>query len=529
MQWFRNLRTSVKLISAFLLVSVLTVTVGYFGLNGLKKTNGLLDGMYSNNLKPVTYVSDALSTYQRIRINIRDMNTTDVRAEKDEKAEKINGFMSRIEEGIQKYKDTELTEQEEQLLGQFPVVWQEYLAVLEEAKELAYAEEAGPFNVLLMGDLTVSGNKVSGLFDELMQVNTTLANQRFQEGIEQYDKTRWVLIICTLVAVVFSIALGIIISRMISVPLGRVVKLVGKVESGDLTETTKVTSKDEIGQLTGSVNSMVLSLRSTVEGVMLSAENVASASQQISASTEEVAAGSEEQANATQSIHELFGELTSAMYSVAKTAEQASELAGETMSIARQGGDVIKASVDGMNVINEQVVKLEQDSNQIGEIIDVIDDIAEQTNLLALNAAIEAARAGDQGRGFAVVADEVRKLAERSGEATKQITLIIKGMQENTRNSVKAAHEGAALSGQTGEAFDRIISKVNESVDRVNEIAAASEQQAAQSTEVLTAVQSISAVTEEAASSSEETAATARSLADLAEELNQVIFKFKVK
>jgi methyl-accepting chemotaxis protein len=182
-----------------------------------------------------------------------------------------------------------------------------------------------------------------------------------------------------------------------------------------------------------------------------------------------------------------------------------------------------------MKRVNQQMSKLEKDSKQIGDIIEVIDDIAEQTNLLALNAAIEAARAGDQGRGFAVVADEVRKLAERSGEATKQITTIIKDMQENTQQSVKAVGDSVLSSQKTGETFENILTMVNESADKVSEIAAASEEQASQSSEVLAAIENISAGTEEAAAASEETAATAQSLAQLAEELNEAVEVFKIK
>jgi methyl-accepting chemotaxis protein len=307
-----------------------------------------------------------------------------------------------------------------------------------------------------------------------------------------------------------------------------VVQLVGKVANGDLSETSDIDTKDEIGLLAVSVNDMVLNLRKTVGGILVSAESVSAASQQISASTEEIASGSMSQANAAQTMNELFRELSLAINSVARSAEQASELSNQTMSIAQDGGKVVQISIDGMTRVNDQMSRLEEDSNKIGEIIEVIDDIAEQTNLLALNAAIEAARAGDQGRGFAVVADEVRKLAERSGEATKQITKIIKGMQDNTAQSVKAVEDGVVASQKTGEAFEQIMTMVNETAHKVTEIAAASEEQAAQSSEVLGSIESISAATEEAAASSEETASTAQSLAQLAEELNNSVSIFKI-
>lgn len=337
----------------------------------------------------------------------------------------------------------------------------------------------------------------------------------------------------TTIATPFIIAiLGVLFALMtasyISRPVNQIVILAKKISTGDLTSRLNVTSKDEIGQLTQAMNEMVDNMKELIGKVAHNATSVAAASQQISASTEEIASGSNSQANAAQIINELFNELSTAINAVARSAEQASELSSRTMDIAQDGGKVINSSIQGMNHVNEQMSRLAEDSNKIGEIIEVIDDIADQTNLLALNAAIEAARAGDQGRGFAVVADEVRKLAERSSEATKQITSIIRGMQDNTQQSVRAVLEGVKSSQQTGQSFESIISMVNENGHKITEIAAASEEQAAQSSEVMSSIEGISAATEEAAASSEETAATAQSLAILAEELNNAISTFKI-
>ncbi|MDQ1911404.1 methyl-accepting chemotaxis protein [Paenibacillus sp. GD4] len=270
---------------------------------------------------------------------------------------------------------------------------------------------------------------------------------------------------------------------------------------------------------------MLNNLRSVIRTVMASAQNVSASAQQISASTEEIASGANDQSQSAQHMTELITELSIAINSVAENAEQAAEFSSQTVSIAKEGGEAVRNSITGMDQVSRQMSKLEQDSATIGDIIEVIDEIADQTNLLALNAAIEAARAGEHGRGFAVVADEVRKLAERSREATKQISGIIKGMQHNTELSVLAVKEGVALSQMTGESFERIIAKLNETASKVVEIAAACEEQAAQSGDVLRSVESISAVTEETAASVEENSATSQSLAQMAEALSESIAK----
>lgn len=525
MQWFKNMKTSVKLTSSFVFIAVLTAAVGLFGLNSVEKMNSALDGMYKDNVRPIQNVTDSSITFQRIRLNMNYLVSADNETERAEVESSITDFLARIENNLGQYDKTHASSEEAALIEKFPDLWKEYKQYATEAMDLT---DKMALYELINGEFKDAGDKVSTLFDEMVAINVELAQQKSQEGAATFENARLVLFSVIMAALLLAVGLGLVISRMISSPLSSAVKLVSKVADGDLSETMEYKAKDEIGKLVESVSSMIISLRATVTGVIERAEGVSAAAQQISASTEEVASGSADQANATHSINELFGELTTAMHSVAKIAEQAAELSGETMEIAAKGGEVIRASVEGMDQVNQQVIRLEEDSNKIGEIIEVIDDIAEQTNLLALNAAIEAARAGDQGRGFAVVADEVRKLAERSSEATKQITDIIKGMQLNTRNSVKAVGDGVSLSRETGEAFQRIILKVNESVDKVTEIAAASEEQAAQSSEVLLAVQSISAVSEESAASSEETASTAQSLAMLAEELNQIVSKFKV-
>lgn len=373
-------------------------------------------------------------------------------------------------------------------------------------------------------------DKITQAAKNLIQLQQDVLDKGNEDNSKKVNSTLFWLLTLSILAVIAGIGVAFYISRQISLPIMEVAKSAERIANGDLTgDSLSIKNRDEIGDMAIAFNKMSASITAIISTVLISSQNLSAAAQQISASTEEIASGSANQASSAQTIHELFRELSVAITSVANGAEQAAELSNNTMDLAQEGGKVLRSSIEGMNLANEQMARLEEDSNKIGEIIEVIDDIADQTNLLALNAAIEAARAGDQGRGFAVVADEVRKLAERSSEATKQITAIIKGMQKNTLLSISAVNQGVVSSQKTGESFESIVYMVNDSANKVSEIAAASEQQAAQTSEVLLSIESISAATEEAAASSEETASAAQSLAMLAEELNIAVEMFKIK
>ncbi|GGG08444.1 methyl-accepting chemotaxis protein [Paenibacillus abyssi] len=529
MKWFYNLKTAVKLISAFLTIAALLVFVGFYGLSNMQKINDGLAATYNDRLVPITQLANAQVMYQQIRVNIRDMNFVAVTPEQKNTYElNIQQLKAEIESEMGSLENANVNEQTQDLLDQFGPAWQAYNEYLDAAMASAHAGDTEEY-LRIAPDFRKAGDNAENILKDMITVNVTTAEQAYEEANAMFSKSQTITVIIIIGALLISIGFGYFISQIIARPLNRVVGLVNNVANGDLRETIHIDSKDEIGQLAGSINNMIQSLRNTVSGILASSENVAAAAQQISASTEEIASGSNSQASDAQTMSELFTELSTAINSVARNAEEAAELSNNTLGIAQDGGVVVRSSIDGMNQVSQQMAKLEDDSNKIGEIIEVIDDIAEQTNLLALNAAIEAARAGEKGRGFAVVADEVRKLAERSSEATKQITAIIKGMQQNTETTVKAVGEGVASTKMTGESFDRIISMINDSTSKVAEIAAASEQQAAQSSEVLVSIESISATTEESAASSEQTAATAQSLAGLAEELNTAVSSFRIK
>jgi len=234
-------------------------------------------------------------------------------------------------------------------------------------------------------------------------------------------------------------------------PIKEASQVLGIMATGDLTARMLGDYRGDLAKLKQDINMLADSLSGLIQQVNELVDNTASSATEISATAEGLAAASQEQSAQADEVASAVEEMSRTITENAMAANRAAEVAKENGRIASEGDQVVSQTVNKMRDIAkvvknsaENIEKLGESSKQIGEIISVIDDIADQTNLLALNAAIEAARAGEQGRGFAVVADEVRKLAERTTEATKQIAIMIKGIQSETEAAVLAMNKGTA-------------------------------------------------------------------------------------
>jgi methyl-accepting chemotaxis protein len=313
-----------------------------------------------------------------------------------------------------------------------------------------------------------------------------------------------------------------------------------RIAANDL--TVQVTPKSEKDVLGNAFKTMTANLTTMIRQLTDNSTQLVSAATEIASSSEQMARGSQEQTGQTSQVSSAVEEMTATIVESSKNAGEAAGQAKEAANAARAGNQVVTQTIEGMNriaqVVQESaktVQELAKSSDKIGEIIGVIDDIADQTNLLALNAAIEAARAGEQGRGFAVVADEVRKLAERTGKATKEITDMIKGIQNDTKGAVTSmeqgineVQQGRDLADKAGESLNQIAGFAQKVMDMVQQIATAAEEQSAASEQIARSVEGIARVTKENATGVEQSAAAAEQLNRQADGLQKMVSRFKV-
>ncbi|WP_031388597.1 methyl-accepting chemotaxis protein [Desulfonatronum thiodismutans] len=373
---------------------------------------------------------------------------------------------------------------------------------------------------------------------------------------------------------------ALLISRVITGPIRRLMAYAEAVAQGDLQARSGINQMDEIGRLNLNIQTMVQSLiekmkeaehqselarqetekaqvatqeaeearaqaetakrdgmlqaATNIEGVV---ERMTSASEELSAQVEEASRGAEEQKSRTGETATAMEEMNATVLEVAKNASQAAEASDQARTKAVDGAKVVSDSVKAINTVQAQAQdmknnldQLGRQAEQIGRIMTVIEDIADQTNLLALNAAIEAARAGDAGRGFAVVADEVRKLAEKTMNATKEVGEAISAIQQGTQanirgmdQSVAAIGDATKLANQSGDALREILALSEQAADQVRSIATAAEQQSATSEEINRGVEDINRISSETSEVMNQSAQAISELAQQAVELQKLV------
>jgi methyl-accepting chemotaxis protein len=374
-------------------------------------------------------------------------------------------------------------------------------------------------------------------------IHTKLGMESASAATAASNCAMWISTGITLLIVLLCALIGTVLTQVIAPRLAHVMSALEDLAAKDLTAYVEVTGSDEIGRVGEAFNASVASMRSVLVSVAQAADTLSAATTEMSARAVQSAGNAQTQSSKTNQIAAAAQEMTATIGEISHNAESAASASRESAETADQGGAVMQAAAVTMekiagatSTVSEKMTSLAHRSEEIGKVVNVIQEISEQTNLLALNAAIEAARAGEHGRGFAVVAGEVRRLAERTKSATEEIAGTIRSIQEGTRETLQVMQESRSAvetgMGETAHArqsLEAIIESSKKVENQIHLIATAATEQTSASGEISESAGHISQLSVENAQGAEEAVEALKNLASLASDLDGMIRQFRLE
>lgn len=464
-----SLKLRTKLLAGFIAVAVIGTVIGIVGIVNMRAIEKADTLLYEKMTIPISNLLMITESFQRARINVRELLDTVDKDERQKISKVINDLSERIVENINAFEKTILTEEGRKEYNKFEETRKVYRGHLDNIILLANENKIDEATKILLGDGKKSALAEQEAINVLIESKLDLAKQTADNNAKLANTSTLILISIIITGLIVSIFLAIWIGVfMISKPL---LNISNELSAGSM--------------------------------------QIASASEQLSRASQDISNGAVEQASSIEETTASMEELASMVRQNAESSQQASILATKTSDISQNG-------YQQMEKMYESMIDIGKSSDEIKNVIDVIDDIAFQTNMLALNAAVEAARAGEAGMGFAVVADEVKSLANKSAESAKETAKMIK-------ESIAKIDNGIEIAKNLSETFKEILGNIRKVTEMSKEVESASKQQDIGIGQVNKAIIQFDQVVQSNASSSEETASSAEELQSQVELLNVMV------
>ncbi len=539
---FNKVGISTKILGTIGVILTLMIAIGVVSSAKLNLVTGLADEIGRTLLPSVTLAAkmrNSVDTYRRSELQFYLKNSE---ADLKRYIERMAKMQEEVKSSAEGFAKLSLTDEEKKQLAAFDAAWNAYVASAQKVVDMVKAGKMDEAQQQTRGE----GKKVYDQTNKVLEELQVYNQKEADDGVKLADQAAasaklWIVSLLA-ISIVLGAAFTLLTIRSIRAPLKRLAHEAEQIATGDLSVTIDVETHDEIGQVAQSFEKMVNNLRELIGRLADSSAEVSKSSIEMQENASQMATGAEEVAGQATTVATASEEMSATAGDIAHNCILAAENAKRAIDAAAHGATVVESSIAVMQRIADRVKasastveELGAKSDQIGSIINTIEDIADQTNLLALNAAIEAARAGEQGRGFAVVADEVRALAERTTKATKEIGNMIKVIQQNTKTAVAAMEEGVAEvemgtneAARSGEALRNIQEEINAVNMQVQQIATAAEEQTATTSEISGNIQQINTVAFGTVDQARGTYNAAQHLSRLSEELQKVVGQFRL-
>jgi methyl-accepting chemotaxis protein len=527
MTWLKNLNTFAKLMLGFGVLGVITVAVGWFAVNQLGRLNHNTDVLYNQQLLSLIALSDIQDDLQRLRQDSYKMFSPFTAEEVKGIVENARRLDRSLLERMDKFVPMIGTDEVRATFTRFREAQaryrkhredKQYRLILAGKKDDAFqgAKDGAPLYESALRELNAT-----------IQAKQAVAKKEFDSAEAVYGAARTTTLVLVVVGVLLGQLLGFGIARLIARPLRDTVGVLDGVAGGDLTMRVGVDGRDEVGQMSATLNRALERMGEVVRSIGHSARVLGNSSEKLSAVSTQMASNAEETAAQANVASAAAEQVSSNVMTVSTNTE---EMGASIKEIARSANEAARVATTAVKVAertNATVAKLGESSAEIGNVIKVITGIAQQTNLLALNATIEAARAGEAGKGFAVVANEVKELAKQTARATEDISHKIEAIQDDTKGAVEAIAQIGKIINQINDIQNTIASAVEEQTATTGEISRNVAEAARGSNEI---AKNITGVAQAARSTTEgagNTKSSADELARIALDLQKLVSQFK--